>query len=45
MNMPDLGLDALKPLKEAYLREVGYHLSIIPTAVQSLIKRIGKKAE
>jgi hypothetical protein len=27
MNMPDLGINALKPLKETYLREVAKHLS------------------
>jgi hypothetical protein len=30
MNMPDLGLSALKPFKQAYLREVADHLSPIP---------------
>ncbi len=27
MNMPDLGINALKPFKETYLREVAKHLS------------------
>lgn len=38
MNMPDLGLSALKPLKEAYLLEVAYHLSGIPRPVRRLFK-------
>ena len=43
MNMPDLGLSALKSLKEAYLLEVAYHLSIVPRPVQCVIKYFGKK--
>ena len=38
MNMPDLGLSALKPLKEAYLLEVACHLSGIPRPVRRLFK-------
>ena len=38
MNMPDLGLNELKPLKEAYLQEVIYHLSMIPRPIRKLIK-------
>lgn len=38
MNMPDLGLKELKPLKEAYLQEVIYHLSMIPRPIRKLIK-------
>ena len=30
MNMPDLGLGGLEPVKQAYLEEVGYHLSWLP---------------
>jgi len=30
MNMPDLGLGALTPFKEKYLKEVSSHLSCIP---------------
>ena len=42
MNMPDLGLGMLKPLKEAYLLEVTYHLSLIPKPIRRLIKSRGK---
>lgn len=38
MNMPDLGLSALKPLKEAYLLEVNHHLSAIPRPLRRLFK-------
>jgi len=41
MNMPDLGLSALKPLKEAYLLEVAHHLSGIPRTVRRLFKSRG----
>ena len=41
MNMPDLGLSALKPLKEAYLLEVAYHLSGVPRLVRRLFKLRG----
>jgi hypothetical protein len=30
MNMPDLGLGALRPFKDAYLREVSAELSVFP---------------
>jgi len=43
MNMPDLGLSVLKPLKEAYLLEVAYHLSTVPRPVQRVVKSLGKK--
>jgi hypothetical protein len=43
MNMPDLGLSTLKPLKVAYLSEVEYHLSILPRFIQRSIKCVGKK--
>ena len=38
MNMPDLGLSTLKPLKEAYLLEVTYHLSWVPKPIRRLFK-------
>jgi hypothetical protein len=38
MNMPDLGLSELKPLKKAYLLEVTGHLSGIPRPVRRLFK-------
>ncbi len=38
MNMPDLGLSTLKPLKEAYLLEVAYHLSWVPRPIRRLFK-------
>ena len=41
MNMPDLGLSVLKPLKEAYLLEVAYHLSGVPRLVRRLFKLRG----
>jgi len=41
MNMPDLGLNALIPLKEAYLLEVAYHLSWVPRLVRRLFKPRG----
>lgn len=30
MNMPDLGLGAIRPYKKAYLDEVARHLSVLP---------------
>ena len=42
MNMPDLGLGALKPLKEAYLLEVAYHLSLVPRRVRRLVQSRGE---
>jgi hypothetical protein len=41
MNMPDLGLSVLKPLKEAYLLEVNLHLSLIPRPIHRLFKLRG----
>jgi len=41
MNMPDLGLSALKTLKEAYLLEVSHHLSGIPRPFRRLFKSRG----
>jgi len=38
MNIPDLGLGTLKPLKEAYLLEVAYHLSLVPKPVRRLVR-------
>ncbi len=38
MNMPDLGLSALKPLKETYLLEVARHLSGLPKPIRWLFK-------
>lgn len=38
MNMPDLGLGQLKPLKEAYLQEVACHLSAIPGPFRRLTR-------
>ena len=43
MNIPDLGLNELKLLKEAYLQEVAYHLSVIPRPIYTLTKSIGRK--
>lgn len=43
MNMPDLGLSAPKPLEEAYLQEVAYHLSAIPGPIRRLTKFLGQK--
>jgi len=43
MNMPDLGLNELKLLKEAYLQEVAYHLSVIPRPIRTLTKAFGRK--
>jgi hypothetical protein len=45
MNMPDLGLSELKLLKEAYLQEVTYHLSVIPRSIRALTKSLGRKLE
>ncbi len=42
MNMPGLGLSTLKPLKEAYLLEVTYHLSVIPSPIRHLAKSLGR---
>lgn len=41
MNMPNLGLSELKPLKETYLQEVAYHLSGIPRPLRRLFKSRG----
>ena len=41
MNAPDLGLDALKSLKEAYLLEAVYHLSVVPKPIRRLFKSRG----
>ena len=41
MNMPDLCLGALKPLKEAYLHEVACHLSGVPRPVRCLARSFG----
>ena len=38
MNIPDLGLSTLKPLKETYLLEVAYHLSGVPRPIRRLFK-------
>lgn len=43
MNMPDLGLSELKPLKEAYLQEVACHLSAIPRPIRTITKSFGRK--
>ncbi len=40
MNMPDLGLGALKPFKQAYLREVANHLSPVPRSLRRLSRVI-----
>ena len=37
MDMPDLGLDALMPFKQAYLAEVKFHLSLWPRR----LRRVG----
>lgn len=42
MNMPDLGLSELKPLKDAYLLEVAYHLSVVPRRARWLFKSRGR---
>lgn len=42
MNMPDLGLSVLKPLKDAYLLEVAYHLSVVPRPIRQLAKSLGR---
>jgi len=42
MNMPNLGLSALKPLKEAYLLEVAYHLSGVPRPIRQLAKYLSR---
>ena len=41
MNMPDLGLSKLKPLRETYLMEVTHHLSGIPRTIRRLFKSRG----
>lgn len=38
MNMPDLGLGALKLLKRAYISEVAHHLSCTPRPIRRLLK-------
>jgi len=43
MNMPDLGLSVLKTLKDAYLLEVAYHLSVLPRPIRTLTKSFGRK--
>jgi len=43
MNMPDLGLSELRLLKEAYLQEVIYHLSVIPRPIRALAESLGWK--
>jgi hypothetical protein len=40
MNMPDLGLGALKPFKQAYLHEVADHLSPVPRWLRRLFRAI-----
>ncbi|MDP2858551.1 MAG: hypothetical protein Q8P50_11320 [Bacillota bacterium] len=45
MNMPDLGLSALRPFKEAYLAEVSDHLSVIPGYVRRLSRRIRHRGQ
>jgi hypothetical protein len=42
MNMPDLGLGALKPFKQAYLIEVTAHLSLVPRWLRYLLRSISK---
>jgi hypothetical protein len=42
MNMPDLGLGALKPFKQAYLHEVADHLSPIPRWLRRPFRWIAK---
>jgi len=42
MNMPDLGLSELKPLKDAYLLEVAYHLSGVFRPIRQLAKSLGR---
>ncbi|MBA2084704.1 hypothetical protein DMTZ50_0509 [Dehalococcoides mccartyi] len=39
MNMPDLGLGALKPLKDIYLSEVACHLSLAPKPIRRILKK------
>lgn len=43
MNMPDLGLSELELLKKAYLREVTYHLSVVPGPIRTLIQSLDRK--
>lgn len=43
MNIPDLSLDELKLLKEAYLQEVVCHLSARSTLIRTLTKPFGQK--
>jgi hypothetical protein len=40
MNMPDLGLGALKPFKQAYLHEVADHLCPVPRWLRRLFRAI-----
>lgn len=40
MNMPNLGLGALKPFKQAYLLEVADYLSLIPRWLRRLFRTI-----
>lgn len=40
MNMPDLGLGALKLFEQAYLREVADHLSPVPRLLRRLCRAI-----
>ena len=42
MNMPDLGLSELETLKKAYLREVTYHLSVVPEPIRRLTISLGR---
>jgi hypothetical protein len=39
MNMPDLGLGTLKPLKDIYLSEVDCHLSLVPRPIRRIWKK------
>jgi len=45
MNMPDLGLSELELLKKAYLREVTYHLSVVPGPIRTLTKSVDQKLQ
>ena len=44
MNMPDLGLSALKVYESAYLEEVVDHLSLSPRWLRRLIRREAKES-
>jgi len=45
MNMPDLGLSELKPLEEAYLQQVAWHLSAIPRPIRRLTESLSHKTK